>query len=219
VLIADNVVDTPPPGMSGVDPSITIPAVRISLANGNAIKAELTGGATVNVTLGVDPSRYAGADTQGRALLNAPTPVQTGSSTSHFDPIAFRNLLMEPAINGDLTHSVKAPEDLTLAQMRDIGWFADADVDGYADDVDACDGSDLAPTVVIDGCDSGAPNLLLSTGCTISDNIAGFASSAGNHGEFVRAVVKFTNDLRKAGLLTDVQAEAIRTCAAESSIP
>ena len=35
---------------------------------------------------------------------------------------------MEPAINPDLTHSVKAPEDLTLELLRDVGWFADADL-------------------------------------------------------------------------------------------
>ena len=36
VLIADNVAGSPPAGMSGVDPTVTIPSVRISLANGNA---------------------------------------------------------------------------------------------------------------------------------------------------------------------------------------
>ena len=30
---------------------------------------------------------------------------------------------MEPAINPDLTHSVKAPEDLTLELLRD--WLSD----------------------------------------------------------------------------------------------
>jgi hypothetical protein len=29
---------------------------------------------------------------------------------------------MEPAINGDLTHSVIAPQDLTFALLKDIGW-------------------------------------------------------------------------------------------------
>jgi ferredoxin len=45
---------------------------------------------------------------------------------------------MEPAINADLTHSLVPPQDLTLALMRDIGWFPDADVDGYADSADNC---------------------------------------------------------------------------------
>ncbi len=52
-------------------------------------------------------------------MLYAPNPVQTGSSVSHWDISALPNLLMEPAINSDLDHTV----DLTLEQMRDIGWF------------------------------------------------------------------------------------------------
>jgi hypothetical protein len=63
--------------------------------------------------------------------------VQPGSSISHWDPIAFPNQLMEPAINGDLTHQVSGV-DLTLALLRDIGWFPDADVDGIADGNDNC---------------------------------------------------------------------------------
>jgi hypothetical protein len=69
--------------------------------------------------------------------------VIAGSSVSHWDPLTFRNQLMEPATTPDLTHSVRAPEDLTLAQLRDVGWFADADVDGVADWGDSCPGTVL----------------------------------------------------------------------------
>jgi hypothetical protein len=41
---------------------------------------------------------------------------------SHFDTIAFPNLLMEPAINGDLQHAVTLPWDLTFELLKDIGW-------------------------------------------------------------------------------------------------
>ena len=71
-----------------------------------------------------------------------PNPTVAGSSISHWDTIAFPNLLMEPAINPDLTLSVKPPQDLTLSLMRDIGWYPDADNDGLADDQDQCDASD-----------------------------------------------------------------------------
>ncbi|HEY7659829.1 MAG TPA: M4 family metallopeptidase [Actinomycetota bacterium] len=47
VLVADNVWGPPDP-LGGVDPTITIPSVRIALQNGNEIKAELPG---VNVTM------------------------------------------------------------------------------------------------------------------------------------------------------------------------
>ena len=36
VVIADNVAGSPPPGMAGVDPTVVIPAVRITLADANA---------------------------------------------------------------------------------------------------------------------------------------------------------------------------------------
>ena len=121
VLVADNAAGSPPAGLGGTDATITIPSVRITLTAGNTIRAEL--GTTVTANLGLDMTVYAGADASGRALLNTPDPIVPGSSLSHWDPLTFRNQLMEPAINGDLTHSLKAPEDLTLAQMRDIGWF------------------------------------------------------------------------------------------------
>jgi hypothetical protein len=135
VIIANNVAGAPP-GMAGVDPTIVIPTVSISLADANAIKGQLGGGVTM--TLGVDLSIRAGADPLGRARLNAPNPVQPGSSVSHFDPIASRNLLMEPAINADLTHNLTAPDDLSLEQLRDVGWFPDANLDGIPDNFQIC---------------------------------------------------------------------------------
>ena len=65
---------------------------------------------------------YAGADPLGRALMYTPNPFAGGSSVSHWDTSARPNLLMEPSINRDLTHSVMPPEDLTFALLRDLGW-------------------------------------------------------------------------------------------------
>ena len=132
MVVADNVEGSPPGGMGGSDPAITIPSVRITLADGDAIKSNLAAG--VHVTLHVDPSQLAGADHSGRALMNATNPVQPGSSISHWDPAASPNLLMEPNINADLSHGV----DLTLPLLKDIGWFADFDLDGVEDDRDNC---------------------------------------------------------------------------------
>ena len=117
-------------------PTITIPAVSLTRADGLAIVAQLGGGVTGR--LGIDMSIRAGADANGMVRLYMPFPVSSGSSGSHYDTIASRNLLMEPAISADLTHSVKPPEDLTLPLLRDVGWFADADVDGIADASDNC---------------------------------------------------------------------------------
>jgi hypothetical protein len=216
VVIADNVAGAPPAGLGGTDPTITIPSVRITLADGNTIKANLPG---VNATLGVDLSVYAGADPLGRALLYTPNPVASGSTISHWDTSAFPNQLMEPSINGDLTHAVAPPEDLSLPQMRDVGWFPDADVDGFADDVDCDPTSDFGPTVVIDGCDSGVANTFFNNGCTISDYIGKCEDAAINHGGFVSCVAGLTNSLKKAGIITGEGKDAIQSCAAEAALP
>ena len=50
VVVADN-VPGPVAGMAGVDPTITIPSLRITLDHGNLIKGQLSLGQTVNVTL------------------------------------------------------------------------------------------------------------------------------------------------------------------------
>jgi len=126
VIIADNVAGSPPAGLGGSDPTITIPAARISLADANVLKSALrfrsrTRSGVVG-TLGVNMSVRSGADPLGRALLYTPNPFQSGSSVSHWDTIAFPNLLMEPNINADLTHSVTVPQDLTLPLLTDVGW-------------------------------------------------------------------------------------------------
>lgn len=126
MIVADNVAGGPPPGLGGSDPTITIPAVRVTLADGNKLKTALAyrtrtksgviGSLSVNVAL------RAGADANGRIFMNTPNPFQPGSSVSHYDPSATPNQLMEPAINGDLTHSVLVPQDLTYKLLQDTGW-------------------------------------------------------------------------------------------------
>jgi len=120
VVIVDNVSAATPPGMGGADATITIPVVSITQANGNTIKAQL--GTGVNATVLLDHSAPGGTDSQGRALVFTPNPIQGGSSVSHWDTSAFPNQLMEPSINGDLTHSVTTPRDLTTSLFQDIGW-------------------------------------------------------------------------------------------------
>ncbi|HKQ96351.1 MAG TPA: thrombospondin type 3 repeat-containing protein [Candidatus Polarisedimenticolia bacterium] len=157
MVVADNAAGSPPAGLGGADPTLTIPSVRITLPDGNTIKAQL--GAGVNVSLLLDMSLRSGADSAGHVHVNAPNPVVGGSSISHWDPITFPNQLMEPAINSDLTHSLTGV-DLTLAVMRDIGWYPDADVDGIATAADNCpnnangDQADLDGDNVGDVCDA-----------------------------------------------------------------
>ncbi len=127
VVIVDNVQDSPPPSLGGSDATITIPAVRITLNDGNTIKAQLAGG--VNATLLLDRSVPGGADAQGRALMFTPNPFQSGSSVSHFDTSTYPNQLMEPNISGDLKHFVTPPYDLTTPLFRDLGWATTNPID------------------------------------------------------------------------------------------
>jgi hypothetical protein len=215
MIVADNVAGGPPPSLGGVDPAITIPAVRITLADGNTIKAQLAGGVTGS--LGLDLTLLSGADLSGRVYINAPNPVVGGSSISHWDPLAFRNLLMEPNINNDLTHSMDVPADLTLSLFRDIGWFADADNDGFADGPDECDSSSLGATVIVAGSNTGIPNVRFTNGCTMNDYVIAAADGADNHGGYVSALSHLGNAWRDAGLITAAQRAAIQKIAAQSS--
>jgi hypothetical protein len=127
MIVRDSVDGTPAAGLGGFDPTIQIPAIRITRADGIALVNAMglnpsNRNSGVVVRLGVDLSQLAGADSGGRVFLYTPNPFIGGSSVSHWDPGAFRNLLMEPAINADLTHSVKPPQDLTLPMFTDIGW-------------------------------------------------------------------------------------------------
>ncbi len=203
-----------PPGMAGDginDAFVLIPTVSLNRADGLAIVANP--GATGSI--GTNPAIRAGADAVGRVRLFMPNPVVGGSSGSHYDSIAFKNLLMEPAINPDLTHNLKAPDDLTLELMRDVGWFPDADLDGVATDDDCDDTSNLGPTVVINGCNSGAPNFIFTNGCTLTDLIEQLHNTSSNHGQYVSAVAQLLNDLKKAGFITGAQKGAIQSCAAQ----
>ena len=205
-----------PPGMAddGINGQfVLIPTVSLRRADGLAILAELASGVSANI--GVDLTVRAGADALNRARVFAPFPVSGGSSISHYDTVASRNLLMEPAINRDLTHRVKAPDDLTFELLRDVGWtFPDADADGFADDEDCNPTSDVRPTIVIGSIDTGVPNHLFETGCTSSDLIAELAAAARNHGQFVSAVAHLTNDWKNSGLITGAQKGAIQSAAA-----
>jgi hypothetical protein len=125
VIVADNAPGAVT-GLGGADPTITIPAVRVSQADGAIIAASLTkpNGNTAGTVGKFELSKtlLAGADAQRRITMYTPNPYEPGSSVSHYNTTASRNQLMEPAINADLTHTVTAPTDLTFELLKDIGW-------------------------------------------------------------------------------------------------
>lgn len=116
-IIINNVAG-PEPQLRGAVPVVSIPVASVSQANGNAIRTAL-GSGSVTAKLSLDPTKRAGVDDNGRVMMYAPNPLQSGSSVSHWDVSAFPNLLMEPSINPDLSQSV----DLTRHAFYDMGWF------------------------------------------------------------------------------------------------
>ena len=117
MIVIDNVNATLA-GLSGIDPTITMPVARVSLADGTTLRTLV--GSTASLT--VAGNILAGADSQGRMLMYAPNPFVSGSSVSHYDVSAIPNMLMEPNINSDLTQIVVPPYDLTLKLLQEIGW-------------------------------------------------------------------------------------------------
>jgi hypothetical protein len=210
VLIGDNVLALPPPGLGGADPTITIPSGRISLPDANALKAA----AGARVKMFVDKRILAGSDrVQGKVMLAALNPVAPGSSISHYEAVASPNQLMEPAINPDLVSSVKPPQDLTLPLLTDLGWFTDRD--GVLDGVDHCLGSDISPTVVVNGCDSGATNDVAANGCSNADvvNVCSPLLAAGRPA-YVACTFLAASYLQHQRLITGRDRGAIVSCAA-----
>ena len=100
---------------------------------------------------------------------------------------------------------------------------ADTDNDGITDDVDQCPTSNLAPTVLIESCDTGIVNTVNSMGCTLADLIDDIidecSDGAKNHGKFVSCVAHETNMLKRAKTISGKQKGKIQSCAAHSSLP
>jgi hypothetical protein len=196
--------------MGGVDPSINIPSVLISQADGGAWRAAIP---NVVIQLRADQTQLLGTDALGRVRLFAPDPIQQGSSISHFDSVATKNLLMEPSINFDLTHNLRAPDDLTVELMRDIGWFVDSDLDGIENKLDCAPRSDLRQTVFVKGVNSSVTNQMLSNGCTISDRILKLPNRTGTQSEFIRRLTQLLDQLVSQGVINSSQRTAILNAA------
>ncbi|HEX7880726.1 MAG TPA: PA domain-containing protein [Candidatus Eisenbacteria bacterium] len=150
VIVCNNAAGAPIE-MGGSDPAITIPAVMVSQADGNAIKAEMLNG-PVNATIGTNLAALAGADATGHMKMYAPNPSVSGSSTSHWDVSVRPNVLMEPSINADLDHTT----DITVHLLKDIGWGFNAAPVAQCQDLhllaaNDCGAVDVAPSQVNNG--------------------------------------------------------------------
>jgi MYXO-CTERM domain-containing protein len=117
VIIYDNAANNLLVSMQG-SPEVSIPAVFVSQADGQAVVTQLNAGAvTATFTLSTQLSN---ADaSQSRVLLYTPSTLSPGSSVSHWNVGTFpRTLLMEYAIEPDIRLNM----DLTPAVMADLGW-------------------------------------------------------------------------------------------------
>jgi hypothetical protein len=114
VLIANNQGGTALISMlAGVyGDQVTIPVAAISQDDGNIIKAQLPGVSGVFRAL-----ERLGLHDSGFPLLYAPSPVNPGSSVSHWDVTAGPDLLMEPFSSIYVFDQL----DITPAQLKDIG--------------------------------------------------------------------------------------------------
>jgi len=111
---------------------------------------------------------------------------------------------------------VRPPQDLTLPLLRDIGWFADKDLDGLADERDACPTSNLAATIVVGGINTGVANAMFTNGCTINDTVAQISAGAKNHGGFVSGVAHLLDSLVAQGAITDAEKDRVQSAAAHT---
>ncbi len=194
-IIADNAPGTPPPGLGGADPTITIPSIRVTLADGNTIKGQLPG---VTVGLTVDPTKLQGADDAGRPRLFMPNPVQGGSSGSHYDTATAPNTLMEPAINSDLLSTFNI--DITPNLLKDTGWTLNPGNGKIGD------------------CDTGVP-AVTNVGIIIGAHIQAYnnvcLTGAGNsRAKYMRCMNDHIQSLYNDGLITRNQQVSARTCVA-----
>ncbi|MGZ8939942.1 MAG: hypothetical protein ACXW32_12085 [Limisphaerales bacterium] len=87
--------------------------------------------------------------------------------------------------------------------------YADTDGDKVEDASDAVPRSNLRPTIVINGIDTGVKNKVLADGTTLNDAIACVAVKAGNRGNFVSAMNKLTQGWTSAGIITKSEAAVI----------
>ena len=71
----------------------------------------------------------------------------------------------------------------------------------------------------MDETDGQAATVSTESSCTIADNINHLAAASTNHGDFVSAVTRYADSLKKARLITGAQQAAIVSCAANSTLP
>jgi hypothetical protein len=198
IIIANNTVQNPPPGLGGADPAVTIPAISVTQANGATIK-NATVSDTVTVGFVVDPTHLQGADNAGRPRLYMPNPVAPGSSGSHYDTNLSPNALMEPAINDSLNAALNI--DISANLLKDTGWRLNT---GNA---------------LIAGCDTGI-KVINDAGIIIGANVEATSNlllaTSADKATYQARMSAYKDQMVAAGLITGKQGGKMMQCAAKT---
>ncbi|WP_406080900.1 OmpL47-type beta-barrel domain-containing protein [Micromonospora sp. NBC_00858] len=173
----------------------TPPVVSATVTGERDDDGGYVGGATVTVTATDDDSGVAKIE----------YALDTGAWTPYAGPVSVRTA-------GAHTLRYRATDVAGNTSTEQSATFT-----VVADDTDTCPESDTRGTVIIDGDDTGVPNVDTGDGCTINDLIAEHADYPG-HAEFVRHVETVTTALVTAGTLNRRQQGAIVRAAARSDI-
>jgi len=111
------------------------------------------------------------------------------------------------------------PDSLNSATVPASVGNPDSDGDGVPDDEDSCPSSNLTPTVIIDGCNTGVTNIVFANGCSIFDKISAIAATSRNHGQFVSGVAHLTSEFVRTNQISGTEKGRIDSCAARARIP
>lgn len=156
-------------------------------------------------------------------LLTYENGTAGGSLLESFTPAAFDKVAMTWDFNN---HTVAllvndAYDDLYSfwGSPTQLTGFTQSETGFYDDDVKVLVEFAPSPTVVIDGCDTGVPDVDLGDGTTIFSLVMKCAVGAATHGEFESCVADLKNMLQKSQVITANQKGAIQSCAAQADIP
>ena len=92
------------------------------------------------------------------------------------------------------------PNGDTEAWMVELS--SDSDGDGVPDDQDHFRSSDMSPTILIGGVDTGIVNQVLADGATLADLIAELESTSKNKGQFSAAVAHLAKTWVGTGMIS-----------------
>ena len=95
-----------------------------------------------------------------------------------------------------------------------VDLFPDRDADGRTDARDACPDTDPGATIVVwNGCDSGVPEQLDATGCSLGDQIRAIAVQDLPRRKMISALRRWLRERKALGVFSRHESRAILACA------